>query len=63
LCLEPTEYLPSISIHGSGINCLIPKDIFLSSLSKVKTTASTVSPTFMKSCAVRKCCDQLISET
>ena len=36
--------LPRISF-----NCLIPNDIFLSSRSKVRMTASTSSPTFMKS--------------
>src|SRR5690606_37764702 len=49
VCLEPTGYLAVISVQGSCVNCLIPKDIFLSSLSKVKITASTTSPTFTKS--------------
>ena len=53
-CLEPTGYFLVISVQGSELNCLIPRDIFLSSLSNVKTIASTSSPTFTKSCAERK---------
>ena len=44
-------YFLSMFSHGSGINCLIPKDIFLSSLSRVNTMASTSSPTLRKSFA------------
>ena len=41
----------------------LDRDILRSSLSSVKTTASTSSPTFTKSCAERKCVDHDISET
>ena len=49
LCFDPTGNLLVISDHGSTVNCFIPKDIFLESLSKVKTTASILSPTLTKS--------------
>ena len=62
-CFEPIGYLEVISVHGSGVICLIPRDIFLDSRSIDKITASTSSPTFTKSCADRKCVDQDISET
>src|SRR5690554_254138 len=65
LCLLPTEYLVPMSslVHGSSVSCLIPKDIFLSSLSNVNTTASISSPTFTKSAGFLKCCDHDISDT
>ena len=63
VCLEPTGYFSSIVSHGSCFSCLIPKDILRSSRSSVRITASTSSPTFMKSWAERKCCDQDISDT
>ena len=62
-CLEPTGYFLVISVQGSELSCFIPKDIFLSSLSRVRITASTSSPTLTKSCAERKCVDHDISET
>ena len=63
VCLVPTPYFSSIFCHGSDFSCLIPKDIFRSSRSRVNTTASTSSPTFMKSWAERRCWDHDISET
>ncbi len=62
-CFEPCGYLVVISVHGSVVNCLIPKLILRSSRSNVTTSVSTSSPTFMKSPALRKCADQLISLT
>src|SRR6056300_1809973 len=62
-CLEPIGYLEVMSVHGSGVICLIPKDILRDSRSIDKITATTSSPTFTKSCAERKCVDQDISET
>ena len=49
LCFEPIGYFSVMSVQGSLVSCLIPSDIFLDSLSKVKTTASTSSPTETKS--------------
>src|SRR6187402_1716727 len=65
LCLVPTAYLLSTSclVQGSSVSCLMPNDILRSSRSIVNTTASSSSPTLMKSCGLRKCCDQLISDT
>ena len=60
---EPTAYLVSISAQGSGVSCLRPSDILRSSRSRVSTTASTSSPTFMNSCAERRCWLQDISDT
>src|SRR5690606_20078946 len=62
-CWDPTGYLEVISVQGSGVNCLMPKDILRSSRSMVKTTASTSSPTFTKSWADLKWVDQDISDT
>ena len=42
-------YFFSIVSQGSGLSCLMPSDILRSSRSSVSTTASTSSPTFMKS--------------
>ena len=60
---EPTGYLVVISVHGSGVNCLIPRDILRSSRSMVSTTASILAPTSRKSDGLRKCCDHDISDT
>ena len=49
LCFEPMAYFFSTSCHGSATNCFMPSDIFLSSLSKDKITASTSSLTLRKS--------------
>ena len=51
LCFDPTGYLFVISVHGSGVSCLTPSDIFLSSRSNVSILASILSPTLTKSCA------------
>ena len=63
VCLEPTGYFSVILIQGSGVSCLIPKDILRSLRSRVKITASTSSPSFTKSWAERKWVLQDISET
>jgi hypothetical protein len=51
LCFVPTAYFNSKSLffHGSSVNCFTPSDIFLSSLSSVRTIASISSPTLAKS--------------
>ena len=53
-CFEPIGYFDVISVHGSGVICFIPSDIFLDSRSNVNIIASTSSPIFTKSCAERK---------
>ena len=63
LCFEPTGYFSLMLAHGSALSCLIPRDIFLSSLSRVRMLASTSSPTLRKSCALLRCDDHDISET
>ena len=50
--LEDNGYFVSISAQGSGNICLIPKDIFLCSLSKVRILASNSSPLLKKSFAL-----------
>ena len=59
----PTGYLTSIFSQGSGVSCLMPSDILRSSRSRVRITASTSSPTFINSCAERRCWLHDISET
>ena len=49
VCFVSLGYLVIISSHGSGMSCFMPSDIFRSSLSRVRITASTLSPTFRKS--------------
>ena len=63
VCVLFTGNFSSILSHGSGLSCLTPNDILRSSRSSVSITASTSSPTLMKSCALCRCCVQLISET
>ena len=57
LCLVPTAYFADMSplVQGSSVSCLMPKDIFLSSLSSVNTTASISTPTFTKSAGFLRC--------
>ena len=62
-CFEFNGYRSLISAQGSCFNCFKPRDIFRSSRSMFKMTHSMSSPTLRKSCALRRCCDQLISET
>ena len=49
VCFEPIGYFSSMFSHGSCLSCLIPRDILRSLRSSVRMTASTSSPTLMKS--------------